>query len=364
MQVPGVQPGTASVVRFPCTGAAAEALNIRCRMKPEATVAAPATEPQPKSELPSNPLFDAEEETTLENPPAPAPAPAPPAKKHKDRHVKEALSYGFSPAAIEAASPEELHKALVDTREWLAREMAAVQRNDVRMSAVDARNAPKQQPVAQPEPPKDELDLEDAESWDPKMRTLFATVKQLRDENATLKEGFKKREERDFDAIVDNAFANLPPKFKSLLGEGTLAELMEAGDTKAQMRRRSVFIASGVAKGKYTPKKIAELIAAAADMLFDVPEQTPAPAGKTSLYAGGAAPETATPHHSTAQQRDRGRFGPIDPEAWNASGAARPVQRVPQAEPDGKKKATENLARRLEEMGYSASGDVSADDFL
>lgn len=334
-------------------------------------MAATATEPQAKSELPSNPLFDAEEDTALEQNPAPAatPTPAPPAKKHKDRHVKEALNYGFTQAAIDAASPEELHKALVETREWLAREYRAVTEQDTRRGAVEARNAPKSQPVQpEPEPQRDELDLEDAESWDPKMRTLFATVKQLRDENATLKEGFKKREERDFDAIIDNAFASLPPKFKALLGEGTLAELIEAGNTKAQMRRRSVFIASGVAKGKHTPKKIAELIASAADMLFEVPDapQAPAQGEKQSLYAGGPAPQAASQHHSHAQPRDGGRFaaGGIDPEKWNAAGAARPVQRVPQAEPDGKKKATENLARRLEEMGYSASGDVSADDFL
>lgn len=340
--------------------------------------AASATEPLPTSQTPiptANPLFDAEDDTALEPTPVatPAPAaPAPQASKHKPRHVKEAMSYGFDPVAVEAATPEELHKSLVETREWLAREMAAVQRNDVRQSVVDARRAPQAQPAAppqsepQPRQAADELDLEDAESWDPKMRTLFATVKQLRDENKTLKEGFAKREERDFDAMVDAGFASLPEKFKSLLGEGSLAELMEGGRVKEQMRRRSVFLASGVAKGKFTAKAIAEKIAKAAELLFEVPDQQPAAAPKASLYAGGPAPETQPTHHSQTQPRQGGKFAPpaIEPERWEAAGAARPVQRIPQAEADGPKKAAENLARRLEEMGYSTSGNVSAEDFL
>lgn len=329
---------------------------------------APAVEQTPSQPASKPDAYDplaVEEDTTLEPTPE-AKKPEPPKSKHSPRHLEEARAYGFDMALVESIGVEELKAELHKTRVWLANEYRAITAQDTRREALEAKNAPKPavaQPAAesvQVQAAGDDLDLD--ESWDPKLRTLAKTVKELREENAALKTTVQKRETQDFDAIIDDAIESLPTKFKSLLGEGPLADLIEAGNSKAQLRRMLIVNASGVlkAKGRLTPKKVHELIRTAAETVFDIPD-APAAAEKPSLYANGAAPAIQPAHHSHEQPRVNGRF---TQEQWEQAGLARPTNRAEQAVPDGKKKATENLAARLEQMGYHASGDATLDDFM
>lgn len=325
-------------------------------------MAAPAPAPTPPANEYDIEELPLAEETALEPEPA---KPASPKKiEHSANDLAEAFDYGFPTEQVSKLSPEELKIELRATRKWLVAERQRALAEDTRTEG--RRPAPKEPDPAAVKPLA-EQDLTEEEGFDPRIVALQKELRSLKQKQGDVEQKVNRREQASRDEMLDDAFAALGPGYEKLFGTGGAADLVEAKQNRELGRRATVYREAKILETD-TPKQIAKKIKFTAEFLFDAAQPAAAAPDKPGSIYDRIGTQTQVPDTVAGTQRDlppRGPDGKFTTEQWNQAGLARPSNRNEAATPPGRKKAMENLAENLRNVGsFEASGEAELDDFL
>lgn len=325
--------------------------------KQDATTSTAPT--QPPASSPTDDYDITDSTLPLEPEPAPAPVAQTPPPAHAADLTQLAEKLGVK-EDIEGMTPEQ-------ARTYVNRfAYRTIQRNDAENAANPTRNgeASPEAPTAPgaarhtseraappiPESflPEDDsvIDKDIAKLVNGVFRQMSQRISQLEGATNHLV-GFEvQRQQRRVDGMLDKAFADLPPEYKAVVGDGRMRDLKDQGAKRS--REAIVNAAKGLAGKDQSNEAVAAKIGDATRLLYRHIQATTA-----------ATPAQEQPAPS-APARPRDAAGRFTQEAWNNGATHTPTARTPGAEPPSMEKAKRTFLQGQRELDQRMNGSATA----